>query len=238
MSNNSFKNSSRFSSLLDDDEIVEQNNKKYKQNNIKLPNIDSEKKQNLFKMDNNNNNIIRYNSRRNNRQVNIKEEQNKPIQEFDLYKEAENFPNMISNDNNTKNSNPQNFKDILLKQNELETIEKKTFVKKGWVEIKANPNILGKIEYNYGSEKQYLNYEDEMRDFYSNNKNLTIHMNKAIEKMKIRWDKYKDDYNNEYGEGAYEELYYSTPIYGSDYDSESDLSLEDNNYNEEYYEYD
>lgn len=240
MSINSFKNSSRFSSLLEDHNIL-QNNNKSKQNNIRLPNIVPEKNQNLFKINNSTNNIqSRYNSRRNDRQLIIKEETINSYQDFDLCKDTENFPIMILNNNTISNNNSENFKDILLKKNELEkveTIEKKTFVKKGWLEIKANPDRFGKIEYNYGSENQYLDYEDELRDFYSNNKNFTILMNKTIEKMKIRWDKYKNDYNNEYGEGAYEELYYSTPVYGSDYESDTDISLEDNN-NEEYYDYD
>lgn len=236
MSTNFFKNSSRFSSLLENDNILEHNNKKNKHHN-KLPIIDSKKKNNLFKLDNTKTIYI---SRRNN--LNMIQEKSKKTQEFNLYKETENFPIIESNNDNitTNYNNSQNFKDILFKQTNLkndEIIEKKNYVKQGWVEIKADPNNLGIIEYNYGSKNQYLDYEDEMRDFYSNSKNFTILMNKTVEKMKIRWDKYKDDYNNEYGEGAYEDLYYSTPIYGSDYETESEISVEDNNYNEEYYDY-
>uniref|UniRef100_A0A6C0ITD9 Uncharacterized protein n=1 Tax=viral metagenome TaxID=1070528 RepID=A0A6C0ITD9_9ZZZZ len=241
---NCFKNSSRFAILLDDIEPV--NNKPTNKEQTNNNNTQATKENNIFKRESitnssNNNHFRRSNNNRLSNYYNSNNNPSKPrtllpaIVNRDFNSETHMFPDLLAEKtNNTNGTNGTNsindiseFKNTLLKQIDVPVNQeiKKTFVKKGWLEIKGNTNNVGKIDYTYGSENQYLDYEDELRDFYDNNMNLFV--SREIDKMKLRWDKYKYDYNEIYGEGAYEELYYSSPVYGSEYDSNSDTIPED-----------
>ena len=45
-------------------------------------------------------------------------------------------------------------------------------------------------------------------------------MNKAIEIIQERWNKYKEEYDELNGEGSYDEKYSLSPVYGPEYDTE------------------
>ena len=61
--------------------------------------------------------------------------------------------------------------------------------------------------------------------------NINYCMNQEIEKMKYRWDKYKEKYDELNGEGAYDEKYKLSPIYDSEYDTEDEEYEECEEYN-------
>jgi hypothetical protein len=264
---NSFKSTSRFASLLEDkpdNSINNKNNNRTKNDNSSKQELNKQDKEpsgNIFKRETNANSNFDQSSRHNhsrNRTHNRNYDSKLPailqkkevIPEINLEKEQElnknMFPDLVEKidisekitcDTTKADNIVPEFKNTLLKSLEKPLNEVK-IVKKGWVEITGNPDNMGKIEYRYGSKNQYLDYEDELRDIYDNN--ISLFFNKAIDKMKIRWDKYKEEYNEIYGEGSYEDLYYSSPVYGSEYDSNSDTMENDehNDYddNNEYYD--
>ena len=247
---NCFKNSSRFASLLEDtndkvnNHITAHNTNQFREREPREREPrereprEREDTGNTFKQESRNNNFRRPTTNRNHYNNNNKSRTTSlPVivkPEFNM--ETNLFPELNNNNNNNNNNKDKNestihdcdfeFKNTLLKKIDVpvNTEIKQTFVKKGWVEIKGN-NGNGNIEYTYGSKNQYLDYEEELRDLYDSN--INFFMSREIDKMKQRWDKYKNDYNEIYGEGAYEDLYYSSPVYGSEYDSNSDTMMEE-----------
>ena len=52
-------------------------------------------------------------------------------------------------------------------------------------------------------------------------------MFKAIETMKQKWDLYKQEYDSINGEGTYTSKFCLSPVYGSEYDTESQDETEE-----------
>ena len=131
-----------------------------------------------------------------------------------------------------KNKNIQKFSDIV-NNNPNEFIEKKDReVKPGWVEIYLDKNTR-KIIHAYNEND--LNLNDELNNDI--NDNLDIIMNDVIESINKNRLKYINYYDSIHGEGAFEELHYLPPVYGPEYDSESEEESNEEDENDEYDSY-
>ena len=157
-----------------------------------------------------------------------KKEESKPIFDFT----NENFPELISEKIDTIQQSKTliNFKDVLNTQIKQEIIDEKDIINPGWVQI-TKSKINNKIILKHGIPTEYgvqLKKQEELEN------DLNYNMNRGIEKMKYRWEKYKSDYDNMNGEGAYDEKYTLPPVYGSEYDTEDETEYDsdDNCYEE------
>lgn len=101
------------------------------------------------------------------------------------------------------------------------------YVEPGWICIRKNPKT-GKTETIQGPlTKEQRKYE-HLR--YLEQYNLNYNMYKTIERMSERWDRYKEQFDERYGQGAYNEKYGVNELYNDDdddvYESDSDSEYE------------
>lgn len=224
--NNRFKSNSRFSVLAEEDEneIKQKINNDKKQNQNQNQNSDYSRTNNSFKQFSNNEYYRRtrpiYNPNNNSIKTIL-------IPTYDIQKSINEFPGLNLSDSkkvyskeNTIEVDNKSFKTILNKIQPVSTIQKK-YVKPGWVEISF---INKKIEYIHG-EKTSEQINREVKESLENNHHYC--MSKAVDKMVKNHEKYKITYDILYGEGSYDQMYYSKPVYGSEYDTESDDGSEE-----------
>jgi hypothetical protein len=166
-------------------------------------------------------------SRRNNN--NFKDGPKKaPIKKaiFDL--ENEYFPDLVSTNEDSSNISQQpnsNFKDMLNMRNQPEILPFQEYIEPGWVKITRSKNN-NEIIKNYGLPTEY---EIQLKKQAELENDLHYCMTRGIEKMKRGWEKYKEEYDEFNGEGAYDEKYTLPSIDDQDYDIE-DESDEDDDY--------
>ena len=170
---------------------------------------------------------LRRDDRRNNNN-NFKEDGPKkaPIKkaEFDLANEY--FPDLVSTNSESSNTiQPNsNFKDILNTRNQPEIMPFQEHIEPGWVKISRYNN---EIIRNYGLPTEY---EIQLKKQAELENDLHYCMTRGIEKMKRRWEKYKEEYDEFNGEGAYDEKYTLPSIYDSDYDIEDESDDDTDSY--------
>jgi len=146
-----------------------------------------------------------------------------PIKEVKIDLTAEYFPVLVSTNtesaNITQQSKPYvNFKDIVNTRIEEEFANENNIINPGWVQM-SKSKTSNEIIWKYGPPTEYT-FKLKKQEKQQNNINYC--MNKAIETMKVNWDKYEQEYDEIYGEGAYDEKYSLSPVYGPEYDTESD----------------
>ena len=145
--------------------------------------------------------------------------------------------NNNSNNNNNNNSNNSKKYSTIVTTDIINTPsikEKKIHVPPGWVQYVYNkhnnqnyPFVITTGE-KTTSEKAFLE-----------SKNDIYYIPSIIASLNKKWDKYKTNYDNLNGPGAYDEMYFSEPIYNSDeYDSEPEPDLDDQEYNDTQDDYD
>ena len=121
----------------------------------------------------------------------------------------ESFPSLISNDNIETAESAMNFisatKKEKIKDNNSLIMDK---ILPGWVRISMNNNR--KIVYEYG-ENTNIDYDAEYEDYV---------VKKEINAMINRWEKYKENYLDLYGEEEYEKNFMSYDAYNTENDSE------------------
>jgi hypothetical protein len=170
---------------------------------------------------------LRRDDRRNNNN-NFKEDGPKkaPIKkaEFDLANEY--FPDLVSTKEDSSNiiQPNSNFKDILNTRNQPEIMPFQEHIEPGWVKISRSNN---EIIRNYGLPTEY---EIQLKKQAELENDLHYCMTRGIEKMKRRWEKYKENYDDFNGEGAYDEKYTLPSIYDSDYDIEDESDDDTDSY--------
>ena len=145
---------------------------------------------------------------------------------FDL--ENEYFPDLVSTNEDSSNISQQpnsNFKDILNIRNQPEILPFQEYIEPGWVKITRSKNN-NEIIKNYGLPTEY---EIQLKKQAELENDLHYCMTRGIEKMKRGWEKYKEEYDEFNGEGAYDEKYTLPSIDDQDYDIE-DESDEDDDY--------
>jgi hypothetical protein len=170
----------------------------------------------------------------------------KPITEFNLSNEA--FPDLlvsnnkkpqVANANATSSKNVLNYTNMALKldaKNESNVVKKaEEVVPPGWVQYTVNKNT-GKITVSHSKK---TNYElvKEKRLLIESDPYFAWMM--TLKELSINWNKYKVIYDKIHGQGAYEEMYYSEPIYpGLDATFYSDEDSENEHFNDYNYHYD
>jgi hypothetical protein len=163
--------------------------------------------------------------------------------DFDLTKEA--FPDLLgSKKQNTSkpkiNAPVLNYTNVALKleakdEKKVEENIVKDLVPPGWVQYTVNKNT-GKTSIAHGKKSNY-DLDKEKRMLIESDPYFTWMM--TLKELSSNWNKYKAIYDKIHGPGAYEEMYYSEPIYpglgtvfNSDEDSESEY-FTDYNYHYE-----
>jgi hypothetical protein len=161
------------------------------------------------------------------------------------YKE-ELFPDLSVNKvgssvSNTINTSSKNYANITSTVNEVKKANKNP-VLSGWIQYsksnKSKKTIFFDVTY---GDKTKIQIEQEhnqkVKDAALNNP-VYIH-NKIISTLANNWNKYKQQYDEIHGEGAYDLVYYTEPIYPSLDEYLSDDEKEGNPYSseEEYYSY-
>lgn len=230
MSNNPFlktKESSkvvnnRFHSLQDDD-----NTSLYKDSSNNKKNITYDSSSNSFtqplRPDRDRDRDRNNNYRKNNDFTKFKPREPSPpppILDIEI-NNIELFPDLISKNNNTTNSvkTSTNFKQILTNVVEVQK-PKKNPIPPGWVSITMSNN---NIVYENGQLTPFLIKHQKQEQIQIEKENdINYSMNIAINSMRKIWDRYENEYNEIHGEGAYEEKFRLAPVYGPEYDSESD----------------
>jgi len=111
--------------------------------------------------------------------------------------------------------NIENFRSILLTQQIGNDETEKRKIKYGWVDLSFENNNSGKIikaynkNYNPMFENENENENENDLDPYI----LSLNVTNAINTMTYRWENYVIEYNDLFGEDAYEEFY----KFGSEY---------------------
>jgi hypothetical protein len=161
---------------------------------------------------------------------------NENIQKNFNYKE-ELFPDLsvnkvVSSVNNNNNSS-NNYATITAKVNEVKIVEKNP-VLPGWTQYTRSNKKTCFFDVRYGDKtktqiEQELN--KEKRDALLNDP-LYIH-NKTMSALANNWNKYKQQYDELHGEGAYDLIYYTEPIYPELDEHFSDKEKESHQYSSE-----
>ena len=150
------------------------------------------------------------------------------IQQLNL-KESD-FPDLISISAVKKEEPANKWAAIVKKEVAVEVKEtdedKLPYVEPGWICIRKNPKT-GKSETIQGPLTEEQRQYDRLR--YLEQYDFKYNMLKTIERMSARWDEYKEQFDERYGPGAYNEKYDIHPSdddNDDDYDDESDSDSE------------
>ena len=142
------------------------------------------------------------------------------------------FPDLLSVSTIKKEEPANKWTAIVKKEVVIEVKEsekdKLPYVAPGWICIRKNPKT-GKSETIQGplteEQKQYE------RQCYLEQYDFKYNMLKTIERMSARWDEYKEQYDERYGHGVYNEKY---GISSSDYDDDDDDDDDESDSDSEY----
>jgi len=146
--------------------------------------------------------------------------------------ETTSFPSLGTNSDVSNATVVQNYKIAVTTLPKIAV--SKDEIRPGWVEItKKSGKNHGMNIYTYGQETEYQKQQRERTEIEN-----TPHfiMNKAVSLMKISDDRYIRNYNSINGEGAYEEKFVMSPVYGSDYSSD-EFENDDGDDDNDSYEY-
>jgi hypothetical protein len=136
---------------------------------------------------------------------------NENIQKKFNYKE-ELFPDLTVNKVvSIVNNNSNNYATITAKVNEVKIVEKNP-VLPGWIQYTKSNKSTTFFDVRYG-DKTKRQIEQEKKDALLNEP-FYIH-NKMMSVLAKNWNKYKQQYDELHGEGAYDLIYYTEPIYPS-----------------------
>jgi hypothetical protein len=101
------------------------------------------------------------------------------------------------------------------------------YVEPGWICIRKNPKT-GKTETIQGPLTEEQKKYERLR--YLEQYDFNYNLYKTIERMSERWDRYKEQFDERYGQGAYNEKYGVNELYNDDdddvYESDSDSEYE------------
>ena len=167
------------------------------------------------------------------------------------YKDNE-FPDLVPNEKLVGINNESNKKYLEVCSVKPEVIlAKKNTVPPGWVQYSRPKGvcILGAnmtqgsplFDVTYGDKtKRQLEQEAEEKVREDKKKstldNPYYHYNKMLDALVHNWDRYKTQYDEIHGEGSYDLIYYTDPVYPSD-EYFSDTESDTGNYNDSQEEY-
>ena len=133
------------------------------------------------------------------------------------------FPTLVnSKECDTMIQLTSNFKDILNNVIEENTIEKTDIILPGWLKLTINNGKVLKKEY---EEEQEQEQEE-----------LNYNMYKIGNALQTNYELYEKEYDSINGEGSYDTNFRLSPVYGSEYDSNSE-GEENNDENDQDDEY-
>lgn len=163
------------------------------------------------------------------------------------YKE-ELFPDLSVNKvgssvTNTINNNSKNYANIAATVNEVKIAEKNP-VLPGWIQYSKSNKKTTFFDVTYGdkTKRQIEQEQTQEKEEALLNDPIYIH-NKTMTTLANNWNRYKRQYDEIHGEGAYELAYYTEPIYPLLDEHLSDDEKETKSYSysysseEEYYSY-
>lgn len=137
------------------------------------------------------------------------------------------FPGLSNTNTTTKNNEVSTkFKDIMTK---IKIDEKSDVIDidPGWVKLS---NVNGKTVIEYGPSTECMKKQQKVEKINKQRENdINYNMIKAVETMKSNWDNYEIQYDSIHGEGAFDDRFKLTTIYGPEY--YTDYSMEE--YDEE-----
>lgn len=146
------------------------------------------------------------------------------------------FPEIVDMKTNTTNTVElsKNFKDILtntIKQEEPKEKPKENPVPPGWIQLSR---VNGKVDAKKGDLTQYI-IKIQNKEVIEQSNDPNHIMFKAIESMTNNWQHYQRDYDEINGEGEYDERFILPPVYGPEYDTESDIDTDTEDEHNEMY---
>lgn len=140
------------------------------------------------------------------------------------------FPDLISSVPKKTETNVNKWATIVKKEVivEVKEEEENSKVAPGWICIRKNQKT-GKYETIQGPLTEEQREYDRIR--YLEQHDLKYNMLKTIERMETRWDEYKEQFDERYGQGAYNEkygvdLYEDESDNDDNYESDSDSEYE------------
>lgn len=248
MSNNPFfkskeskKSNNRFQCLYDDDNNDKKSSFKDSSSKSKK-NIEYDSTSNFFtqppKLDmresfrnNNNNNNNDVNRRNNN--FKYKPREPSPLPQPNISNNDELFPELISIKSSTQISSKEastKFKDILSNVIEDDT-PKTNQIPPGWVQITM---VNRQTVFNYGPQTQFMIRQTKKEEINREQENEPNYiMNTVIAALKKNLERYEQEYDEIHCEGAYNERFRLPPVYGPEYDTESEEEYsEDDDFSE------
>lgn len=218
MSNNPFlknKDNNRFNFLNDEPPLKNVNNKHY----------DDNRNRNSY----NNNNYNKYDNKKidNNRFKSISSTE-QPKMNVDI-DNIISFPSLVNTKEcETTNNTSSKFKDILNTNIEEDVIENKNIIPPGWLQLTMLNGKILKNEYKNVNEKDIEEQEQEQ---------INYNMYKIGNALQKKYELYEKEYDSINGEGSYDYNFRLSPIYGSEYDSNSESEEYDEDSDDYDYEY-
>jgi hypothetical protein len=139
------------------------------------------------------------------------------------------FPSLVNNkEYYTPIQMPSNFKDILNTGIEDDIIEHKNIILPGWLQLTMfNGKVLKKE--NIKEEKNDENKQQQ--------EELNYNMYKIGKALQTNYELYEKEYDSINGEGSYDYNFRLLPVYGSEYDSNSESENSKNDDDDNDYEY-
>jgi hypothetical protein len=156
---------------------------------------------------------VRFSNKYANRQNNNFREQVPIIKQFKVIDQE--FPDLCPSEKRSSREqhNPKvEYKKAIMIEKKLEQIVNR--VDPGCVKLEFDKHTSGNVIWTFSKNEPLDDSSEEI---------FEIAANRAINKIIRNWYNYRENYNIEYGEGAYEKLYgYESPDESEDDDSESD----------------
>ena len=204
-------------------------------NRFNLLNYDPPVNNNHFDENRNRNRNSYVNNNNNNKRIDnnrfksiLSSEQQQPKMNVDI-DNIISFPSLVNTKEcDTPMNTSSKFKDILNTGIEEDIIENKYIILPGWLQLTMlNGNIL-KNEYKDEDEKN-IEQEQDQQEQQEQQEQLNYDMYKIGKALQTNYELYEKEYDSINGEGSYDKKFRLSPVYGYEYDSNS----ESEEYNEE-----
>jgi hypothetical protein len=252
MSNNRFlqnKKPNRFDILRDDDNKDNQSLKKISDENKKNSKYELSKNSftQPFKRDESHNNYEDRNKNRNNNNNNTNDRNKDKFQNEQVtnrfkgneqeqlhqskidFNDTNLFPEFVNKENDSKNIKDDDnifsfkFKDILDDSLKKDDTQKIVNISPGWLQMTI---VDRKIVTKHGQTTPYMEKLEKEKELETNIDHI---MHNIVETLKINYEVYEKNYDLINGEGAYNEKFRLSRVYGSEYNSESEDNSSNNN---------
>ena len=136
------------------------------------------------------------------------------------------FPELNVNCLQTNETNTFNFKDVLNTKIIESDINESDIILPGWAKLSRKQNVF---IYEYEGTKEMMKIKaKEVKE--EETINLNEVMDQTIFKMQCKWYQYEYIYDQIHGEGAYIDKFVLPPIYGEEYETDTETEEENSDY--------